>query len=119
MYYVSVEDGFSALHQLRLPDGTLEPLHGHDWRVTVRCDRPVLDAHGMVVDFEDIRQKLRAVLAPLHHGHLNQHSAFRTTPPTAEVVARWIFEALIASGLTALSCVEVAEAPGCRAGYAP
>src|SRR4051812_27370017 len=26
---------FSAAHQLRLPDGSIEPLHGHNWRVKV------------------------------------------------------------------------------------
>ena len=26
---------FAAAHQLRLYDGSLEPLHGHNWRVQV------------------------------------------------------------------------------------
>lgn len=118
MYHVTVEEGFNAMHQLRLPDGTIEPLHGHDWRVRVRCVRHELDAHGMVVDFEDLRRRVRSALEPLHHSHLNLHPAMRGAAPTAEAVARCIFDALAAGGLDGLADVEVAEAPGCWAGCA-
>lgn len=118
MFHVIVEETFNALHQLRLPSGVMEPLHGHDWRVRVRCVRNELDAHGMVIDFEDVRRRVRSAIEPLHHSHLNLHPAMRGAQPTAEAVAQWIFDTLAAGGLEGLAGVEVAEAPGCWAGYA-
>ena len=36
--------GFSAAHQLRLYDGSLEPLHGHNWRVKVTVSAAEVEA---------------------------------------------------------------------------
>lgn len=118
MYTVSITSSFNALHQVKLPDGGIEPLHGHDWAVRVWFSAEALDAHDMVVDFVRATEALRAVLAPLHHSNLNESLGSRDGRlPTAEVVARHIFDALRARGLAQTSAVEVTEAPGCTSSY--
>ena len=41
---------FSASHQLRLYDGSLEPLHGHNWqvKVTVAADSLIRSASSWI-----------------------------------------------------------------------
>jgi 6-pyruvoyltetrahydropterin/6-carboxytetrahydropterin synthase len=117
MYTIIVEGSFSATHQLALADGSIEPLHGHDWGVRAHFASPTLDRCGMVLDFEDARAGLRSVLERLRYVDLNQHEGFRGANPTAEAVARYIFDRLREAGLTMLRRVEVTEAPGCVAVY--
>jgi hypothetical protein len=51
VYEVLVESSFVARHGIRLPDGTVEPDHEHDWRVTARFIGEELDDCGLLVDF--------------------------------------------------------------------
>ena len=45
----------SASHHISFAGGTqTEPVHGHNWRITVYCAAEELDADGMVVDFCEI-----------------------------------------------------------------
>ena len=62
MYTISVEAGFSALHSLRLPEGAVEPTHGHDWAVRAYFSTAELDATDMVLDFEQASGALEATL---------------------------------------------------------
>ena len=117
MYTAIVELTFPAMHQLRLSDGGVEPLHGHDWRVRAHFGRAKLDGVGMVIDFEDARAKLEAVLEPLRYTNLSDHDSFRDTNATAEMVARYIFDQLAAAGLGCVRRVEITESPGCVAIY--
>jgi len=117
MYTVSVETTFSATHRVALPTGALEPLHGHDWRVRAIFSSDSLDDHGMVVDFCEARSTLEQVVADFHHADLNSLACFENRGPTAEVVARAIYDRLRERGFKALREVEVAEAPGCLAAY--
>lgn len=117
MYTVIIEGRFSATHRVQWPDGTLEPLHGHDWQVRAAFSAPALNEHGMVVDFHEAQSALNAIVEPFEHSNLNEHAVFGDRHPTAEVVARHLFDELRAKGLTAVSRVEVVEAPGCVAAY--
>ncbi|MBI1826730.1 MAG: 6-carboxytetrahydropterin synthase [Planctomycetes bacterium] len=117
MYTVSIESHFSAIHSLRLADGSVEPPHGHDWRVRAIFESETLDSAGMVVDFEIAQQNLAKVLSTLGYCNLNTHLAFANRNATAEAVARYIFDALRKAGMGSLESVEVTEAPGCLASY--
>ena len=119
MYEVSVEAQFSAAHRLRLADGTLEPPHGHDWHVTVTFAGETLDASGMLVDFVAAEAHLRAVVADLHHHDLNDCPAMQGLNPSAEHVARVVYERMANHPelAHALDRVRVTEAPGCAATY--
>ncbi|MBI5864593.1 MAG: 6-carboxytetrahydropterin synthase, partial [Planctomycetes bacterium] len=63
MYEITITGWFAAAHQLRLPDGTLEPLHGHNWRVTATWRGARLDSMGILVDFTKVKPRLDALLA--------------------------------------------------------
>ncbi|UCE59996.1 MAG: 6-carboxytetrahydropterin synthase [Phycisphaerales bacterium] len=117
MYAIAVEAGFSAVHRLRLLDGTMEPLHGHDWKVRVHFTRTSLDDLGMVLDFAEAKTGLDALVGSLHHANLAEIEALAGVNPTAEVVARYVFDQLLAAGYANVSMVEVSEAPGCTAMY--
>ncbi|MEE9296794.1 MAG: 6-carboxytetrahydropterin synthase [Phycisphaerae bacterium] len=119
MYEIVVDGSFCATHALRLPGGETEPLHGHDWRVSVCLAAETLDHTGFVADFEDVQRRLNALTGELHHTCLNDHSWLAGVNPTAENLARVVFERL--SCVTplgdALLSVTIVETPGCRARY--
>lgn len=119
MYEVRVQAGFSAAHQVRMYDGRLEPLHGHDWEVEAVFRGPGLDRIGVLVDFVAVQEALREVVAGLDHTNLNEAPLLAGLNPTAEHVARRVFEELQGrlGAETPLVGVWVCEAPGCRAGY--
>jgi len=86
---------FSAAHQLRLYDGSLEPLHGHNWRVKVTVSAARLDGIGVVMDFHELERLVDAIVAPLHNVHLNEVAPFATElNPSAENVALHFWRAL-------------------------
>ena len=79
---------FAAAHQLRLPDGSLEPLHGHNWRVKVTVAASRLDALGTVMDFHELERLVDTVTGPMHNRHLNELEPFvAALNPSAENVA--------------------------------
>jgi 6-pyruvoyltetrahydropterin/6-carboxytetrahydropterin synthase len=121
MFEVSVSGSFAAAHQLRRADGTLEPVHEHDWQVQVTCAGHQLNELGVLVDFVALRARLDAVLARLDGHRLNDLPALAERGPSAENVARYVAEQMAAEAGAApgLSCVEVEEERGCRARYWP
>lgn len=121
MFEASVSSWFAAAHQLRLYDGTLEPLHGHNWHVTATYRAERLDAMGVAVDFVAVRRQLDELLRLFHDRNLNDLPAFERVNPSAESVAAHIAAELAKSvpgdnGAT-LAAVTVEEAPGCRATF--
>lgn len=119
MYEVRVQARFNALHQLRLYDGGVEPLHGHDWKVEAVFRGRQLDEIQVLIDFVSAGAKLREVVKTFDHTNLNEIAAREGTNPSAEWVARYIFDHLrerLGAGCP-LTAVYVEEAPGCIAGY--
>ncbi len=119
-YEVMVEGAFSASHQLRMDDGLLEPMHGHQWRVQVCYAGGQLDQIDVLIDFVEVRKRLDDILAGFRDRHLNDLPCFGQTNPSAENVARGIFESL-RNGMDApalLRRVSVWETPTCAATYA-
>lgn len=104
---------FAAAHQLRLYDGSLEPLHGHNWRVRVTVAAEQLDAIGVVMDFHELERLVDAIITPWHNRHLNEVSAFAVDAgrlnPSAENVALHIARSLALPNGVSLTEVEVWE----------
>lgn len=118
MFEVRIEARFSAAHQVRMYDGELEPIHGHDWRVEAVYRGGRLDEIGVLIDFVAVQASLDAIANQLHHTHLNEATLLEGDNPTAENVALRIFEQLHKMMPEApLAGVYVNEAPGCVAGY--
>jgi 6-pyruvoyltetrahydropterin/6-carboxytetrahydropterin synthase len=119
MYEVSVSGWFAAAHQLRLPDGAVEPLHGHNWRVVATFAGADLDRMEVLVDFTQARARLDEVLKTLHDSNLNELPGFADCNPSTERVACHIADRLVGdlpAGVR-LRSVEVEESPGCVARY--
>ena len=128
MYEVTVSRVFAAAHAIRLYDGSIEPLHGHNWTVDVTVETDQLDDIQVVMDFHKLEQSLDALIGKLHNGNLNDVPPFDPTGrsssslnPTAERVAWWFADQLgpsLPRGAR-LQVVKVGEAPGCTAAYRP
>jgi 6-pyruvoyltetrahydropterin/6-carboxytetrahydropterin synthase len=87
-FEITTTRAFAAAHQLRLYDGSLEPLHGHNWRVKVTLSAAKLDAIGVVMDFHELERLVDAVIGPMHNRHLNEIAPFASKlNPSAENVA--------------------------------
>ncbi len=87
---------FAAAHRLHGYDGDCARLHGHNWKVEVSVRGTELDEVGMVMDFKAIKREARAILEELDHTYLNDHPAFQQQNPTAENIARYLFDTLSA-----------------------
>lgn len=125
MYQITVETTFAAAHAIRLPDGTLEPVHGHNWPVKVTVAADQLDDIETVCDFHVLQALVNDAIASWHNNDLNQCDPFTDNNgglkinPTAERVA-WAIAEKVRPGLPdncRLESVSVGEAPGCTAIY--
>jgi 6-pyruvoyltetrahydropterin/6-carboxytetrahydropterin synthase len=92
MYEVSVDESFAAAHNLRNYKGKCEDLHGHNYKVRVTLAGPVLDATGLLYDFVHLKQVIQGVIRSLDHKYLNELKPFDVLNPSAENIARHIYE---------------------------
>ncbi len=122
MYYVSAIQHFSAAHSLRNYQGKCENLHGHNYKVEVELKGLELSKAGMVVDFTDLRAALEKVLFRMDHKHLNEIKPFDKINPTAENIAKLVYEEMLlkfSAKKIKVSQVVVWESEGCKATYGP
>jgi 6-pyruvoyltetrahydropterin/6-carboxytetrahydropterin synthase len=89
MFEVAVEQTFAAGHALRNYKGACENVHGHNFRVQVTLEGERLDGTGMLVDFLDVKQSMRDVIARLDHQFLNEVPPFDVINPSAENIAEY------------------------------
>ena len=100
---------FTAAHQLRMYDASLEPLHEHNWQLEVTIEAPKLDSIGVVMDFHELERLVDQVVGPMHNTHLNELPAFADINPSAENVALHIARSLRLPAAVRLTRVEVWE----------
>jgi 6-pyruvoyltetrahydropterin/6-carboxytetrahydropterin synthase len=111
MFQITITRHFSASHQLRLYDGSLEPLHGHNWVVKVKVSAEKLDSIGVVMDFHELERLVDNIVRPMHNSHLNDHAPLNGQNPSAEMVAQHIGKGLALPNGINLESVEVWETP--------
>lgn len=131
MFRVSREIDFCYGHRLLSYAGKCKYLHGHNGRAIITIESATLDERGMVLDFSDIKNVVSAWIdEKLDHRMLLQ----RTDPvvpilekmgeplflmdenPTAENIARLIFEFTASRGFPIVEC-QLWETPRCFATY--
>jgi len=122
MYTLTVKDHFDAAHYLYDYPGECRNLHGHTWDIEVSVESTKLCELGMVYDFALLKKDLKKVLERYDHKHLNEIAPFDTVSPTAENLARIIFEELskvITKNGVEVTEVAVWESPIAKLSYRP
>jgi 6-pyruvoyltetrahydropterin/6-carboxytetrahydropterin synthase len=105
---LDVEFYFAAAHRLPRYDGPCFRMHGHNYRFFVGIEGEVDPRSGMIADFGEIKRVVQEqVLARVDHQNLNDV----LENPTAENIARWIWEALAPHlpGLFEIRLFEIAD----------
>ena len=123
MYELTISEEFEAAHRLPDYDGKCCRLHGHNWRVEVAVRGKQLDASGLLIDFKILNSHVAEVLSTLDHHYLNELAAFAAQPPTAEHIARYVYEMLAEKPAfqtnVKVYAVKVWESPRSCAAYMP
>jgi len=121
MYELTVKSHFDAAHALRGYPGECRNLHGHTWDVEVTVVGSELDEIGIVYDFKTLKDDLNHVLGAYDHAYLNDVEPFDSLTPTAENLARVIYERLAGAVDPRVRVLEVSvwESPIAKLTYRP
>ncbi len=92
MYELTVEMQFPAAHCIPEHPGRCARLHGHSYRALITVVGKALNAQGMLMDFGDLKTVCQQVIDPLDHQYLNELPVFTDTVPTAEAIARYLYQ---------------------------
>lgn len=116
MYELLVKVDFEAAHRVVDYPGKCNRMHGHNWTIDVTVFGTELNELGFLVDFKDLKAAIdELVISKLDHYYLNELDAFKTMNPTAENMARYIYQELAKSDLfhstVTLKSVRVWESP--------
>ena len=122
MYEVFTEMHFSAAHHLREYNGSCANVHGHNWQIRATIQAKKLNSLGIAVDFKTLKRALHAVIDPLDHIDLNTVFTDAKGNPTAENIARYIFEQLTPkisaeNSSAQVTRIDIWETPGNCASY--
>ena len=121
MFEITIEETFAAGHALRNYKGKCENVHGHNYRCQVTVTGEELDEIGLLVDFVELKKVVHGVLDRMDHQWLNEFPPFDVLNPSAENIARYIYEE-VSKGLgqkeaTRLSFVKLWETDTASAIY--
>ena len=92
MYEVTIIKSFSAAHLLAEIGGKCEELHGHNFKAEVTVAALELSSTGLLIDFRIFKKWLDEILEEIDHKHLNALSSFDGINPSAENIAKYIYE---------------------------
>ena len=92
MYEVTIIKFFSAAHLLSEIGGKCEELHGHNFKVEITVAAEKLNSSGLLIDFRFLKKVLSEILEDIDHKHLNILNSFAGINPSAENIAKFIFE---------------------------
>jgi 6-pyruvoyltetrahydropterin/6-carboxytetrahydropterin synthase len=131
MYRVAREISFCYGHRLLNYEGKCRHLHGHNGRAVISLESPGLDSKGMLVDFSEIKRHVqRWIDENLDHNMIlcredpllpllierGERVFVMDRNPTAENIARLIFEQAVQAGLPVVE-VLLWETDNCHASY--
>ncbi len=87
-YFLRYETTFDSAHKLNNYEGICKNIHGHTWKLQIVIQSDDLDKTGMIVDFHDIKEVYKEILAGIDHQFLNDELDFN---PTAENLACYFY----------------------------
>lgn len=119
MYRLKIFDNFASAHFLKGYEGKCEKLHGHNWKVEAEVQGNKLDKTGMLIDFKVLRKILGDIVNEMDHCLLNDLDIFKNDNPSAESIARHIYNRLrsmLPDGISVAS-ISVWESEGSMACY--
>ncbi|MGE5256111.1 MAG: 6-carboxytetrahydropterin synthase QueD [Hyphomicrobiales bacterium] len=120
MYELKVTTRFAAAHRLTMVGAKCENLHGHNWKIEVYLAGSRLDEAGVLMDFGEIKTRLREIITRLDHQFLNDLPMFEGRQPSSERIARYVAEELrkrISTPDVRVSRVAAWESEDCCATY--
>jgi len=92
MFVLKIVTDFASAHSLRDYPGDCARLHGHNWQVEVMVYSQVLNESGIAIDFREIKNQTNVVVKRLDHQYLNEIKPFDVLNPTAENIAKYLFD---------------------------
>jgi 6-pyruvoyltetrahydropterin/6-carboxytetrahydropterin synthase len=96
IWRLTVKSEFCAAHALRHYKGKCENLHGHNYLVEAVVEGNKLnDETELLLDFGELKKLLRDALLGLDHAYLNDIAPFDKINPSAENLARHIWQKLV------------------------
>ena len=123
MFELTVKSEFEAAHYIKNYPGKCARLHGHNWIVEAVVQGENLNELGILVDFKILKDELKKVLDEFDHQYLNELELFANQNPTAEIIAKEIFDRLataeIFNDAVKLKAVKVYESPKSCVMYFP
>ncbi len=133
MFHVTREIHFCYGHRLLHYAGKCRYLHGHNGKAVITLRSDDLNSQGMVLDFSEIKRALATWIDETLDHRMILHRDDPAVPallqlgeplflvdfnPTAENLARLIFDRAESQGLPVVS-VRLWETPNCSARYCP
>ena len=95
MFEITIEETFAAGHALRNYHGKCENVHGHNYRCQLTVEGQQLDGTGLLMDFVALKKALQEVIERLDHQWLNDYPPFNVINPSAENIAKYIYDEVI------------------------
>ena len=116
MFEISIETHFNADHALKLSENLIEPCHAHDWIVNAVVSSEKLNNIGIVMDFHKLKGIIENITSELSDINLGDLQYFQQNNPSAENVAKYIFEKLEPQlpKNVKLEYISVVEEPTCK-----
>jgi 6-pyruvoyltetrahydropterin/6-carboxytetrahydropterin synthase len=119
MFEVEKTFSFEAGHVLENHDAECASPHGHSYvmKIVIRRENLVKEGpkKGMVVDFKDIGATVKPMIDK-YFDHRWLNDTLQVSNPTAEFIAKWVFEHL-EKKIEGLYSISIYETPRSRATY--
>lgn len=116
MFEIMIETTFDAAHCLRGYDGCCQRLHGHTYKVQARFRARALQESGIALDFKNAKKLISDATEYLDHQYINDLPEFLDDNPTAENIAKFIYER-VQSECSLIHSVSIWETPTSCATY--
>ena len=122
MYELTVRADFEAAHYIKNYPGKCARLHGHNWIVEAEVVGDKLNEIGFLIDFKILKTELKKILEEFDHQYLNELEIFSDKNPTAENLAKIIFDKFAINKIftdAKLSAIKIYETPKSCVRYSP